>query len=169
MYVKYTGWSFIIDQVHSDLLEIIRIFSEGFCFIADIWKTLLVNPANTVTLRHIIQYYRLTLANSNENNKKIRKIKILRIFLSVGHPRDPKGEGLLWLGKEYKYLKTMLKNFLNNFKKVQKTTFLTTKMTKIWMSIWSKMVNFWTHFLFLSPHILPSWFRKKIKIVFPNS
>ena len=41
-------------------------------------------------------------------------IKILGIFLNVGYPRDPKGEGLLWVGKEYKSLKRMLKNFLNN-------------------------------------------------------
>ena len=27
----------------------------------------------------------------------------------VGLPRDPKGEGLLWVGKEYKFLKKSLK------------------------------------------------------------
>ena len=49
--------------------------------------------------------------------------------------------------------KTMPKYFLNNFEKVQNTTFWTPKMAKTWMSIWSKMVDFWTHFWFLSSNI----------------
>ena len=34
-----------------------RFFSEGFCFITDFWKILLVNPPKTATLKHIIRFY----------------------------------------------------------------------------------------------------------------
>ena len=70
MYVKYTGWSFILDQVHSDMLEITRIFSEVFCFIKDFWKTPVVNPQNYHSETHNTGLQRQILANSNENNEK---------------------------------------------------------------------------------------------------
>merc|ERR1712081_158141 len=70
-------------------------------------------------------------------------IKILRIFLSVGHPRDPKGEnhGYLTTFRSINAPKsrpfaaenkaqTLPKQVQNNFEKVQKSTFLTPKMIK---------------------------------------
>ena len=70
-------------------------------------------------------------------------IKILRIFLSVGHPRDPKGENHGYLttfrsinapkSGPFKYknkAQTLPKQVQNNFEKVQKSTFLTPKMVK---------------------------------------
>ena len=35
---------------------------------------------------------KLNTHNKNINLGRVREIKILRIFLLVGHPRDPKGE-----------------------------------------------------------------------------
>ena len=71
------------------------------------------------------------------------RIKILRIFLIVGHPRDPKGENHGYLttfrginapkSGPFKYennAQTLPKQLQNNFEKVQKTTFLTPKMVE---------------------------------------
>ena len=76
MYVKYTG-SLILDQVHTDMLEITRIFSEVFYFITDFCKTPLVNPQNYHSETHNTGLQRQILAYSNENNEKIRKIRHL--------------------------------------------------------------------------------------------
>ena len=40
---------------------------------------------------------KLNTHNKNINLGRVREIKILRIFLLVGHPRDPKGEDLQWV------------------------------------------------------------------------
>ena len=83
-------------------------------------------------------------------------IKILRIFLSVGHPRDPKGENHGYLTTfrsinepksgpcKYKNkAQTLPKQVQNNFEKVQKTTFLTPKMVKNDPSKLPKWAKFW--------------------------
>ena len=77
MYVKYTGWSFILDQVQSDMLEITRIFSEVFYFITDFCKTSLVNPQNYYSETHNTGLERQILIYYNDNNEKIRKIRQL--------------------------------------------------------------------------------------------
>ena len=77
------------------------------------------------------------------DKNKYGVIKILRIFLSVGHPRDPKGEDHGYLttfrginapkSGPFKYennAQTLPKQLQNNFEKVQKSTFLTPKMVK---------------------------------------
>ena len=84
-----------------------------------------------------------------------QQIKILRIFLSVGHPRDPKGENHGYLttfrsinapkSGPFKYknkAQTLPKQVQNNFEKVQKSTFLTPKMVKNYPSKQSKWVKF---------------------------
>ena len=76
---------------------------------------------------------------------------MLRIFLIVGHPRDPKGEyhGYLSTFEGQKTPKsrpfeaenkaqTLPKQVQNNFEKVQKSTFLTPKMVKNYPSNWPK-------------------------------
>ena len=78
---------------------------------------------------------------------KITKIKILRIFLSVGHPRDPKGENHGYLttfrginapkSGPFKYennAQTLPKQLQNNFEKGQIMTFLTQEIAKITIS-----------------------------------
>ena len=79
----------------------------------------------------------------------LKPIKILRIFLSVGHPRDPKEERAIWVTikkKEKKIPRFLPKIFLDS-------TFWTSKMTKTRMSIWSKMVDFLIQYGFLSSNI----------------
>ena len=76
--------------------------------------------------------------------KIFQQIKILRIFLIVGHPRDPKGEDHGYLttfrginapkSGPFKYennAQTLPKQLQNNFEKVQKSTFLTPKWSKM--------------------------------------
>ena len=73
----------------------------------------------------------------------LSRIKILRIFLIVGHPRDPKGEDHGYLttfrginapkSVPFKYennTQTLHKQLQNKFEKVQKTTFLTPTLPK---------------------------------------
>ena len=88
-------------------------------------------------------------------------IKILRIFLIVGHPRDPKGEDHGYLttfrginapkSGPFKYennAQTLPKQLQNNFEKGQKITFLAQEMAKITISggqILTKNINFWDH------------------------
>ena len=82
-------------------------------------------------------------------------IKILRIFLIVGHPRDPKGEDHGYLttfrginapkSGPFKYennAQTLPKQLQNNFEKVQKSTFLTPKMVKMTPQIGQNEQNF---------------------------
>ena len=60
---------------------------------------------------------------------------------------------------------TLPKQLQKNFEKVQKMTFLTPKMAKTRMSVWPKMVDFWTHFRFLSSDIALLGPGKKLKSV----
>ena len=88
-------------------------------------------------------------------------IKILRIFLIVGHPPDPKGEdsGSLktfrvinslksWPFKYKNNAQALPQQLQNNFEKGQKITFLAQEMAKITISeaqILTKNLNFLGH------------------------
>ena len=87
-----------------------------------------------------------------------RTIKILRIFLIVGHPRDPKGENHGFLttfrginepksgpSKYENNAQTLPKQLQNNFEKGQKMTFLAQELAKITISgvkFWPKILIF---------------------------
>ena len=90
-----------------------------------------------------------------------KTIKILRIFLSVGHPRGPKGEDHGYLttfrginapeSECFKYKnnpQTLPKQLQNHFEKGQKLTFLALELDKITISgsqIFIKNLNFKGH------------------------
>ena len=84
----------------------------------------------------------------SQGGKILKSIKILRIFLSVGHPRDPKGEGLLWVEKDYKSLKRMLKTSQTTLKKLRQSPendFFDPKNGQIWDVNLAKSVDFRVH------------------------
>ena len=98
---------------------------------------------NELNFRYLKNFRGKYAPHHHHHTTTTHTIKILRIFLSVGHPRDPKGENHGYLTTfrsinepksgpcKYKNkAQTLPKQVQNNFEKVQKSTFLTLKMVK---------------------------------------